>query len=837
MDLLANYHFLSRISCDALLLLIREKSRLPISTGFVFTHISKLRRALYDLGSIAIHLRRDLETYVDALTDAILALLGIPDMVDHLVAKEFPERVAFFGSNLSDYDLVLLTSIWQNDTELIAFLLTNNMLNRAGKVLLVAFYLAAYRGNVELLRLVKLQGDIKVDELCGYYGNALMAAIVGDGLDAVRILIEWGADVNFLGTLFGRPLGLAAAWTRTDILQLLLEMGANVAAPDKLSQTAISVAAVKCTENPAAAKALEILKLFLDQDTGTDAFLRAKNKALVAASGLGALSAVKLLLEHGADPDGQGEEVKPIETAAEKIGNMEVVKLLVKHGATGDSLRFSTVLDTATYWKNAELVKFCIYEKGDFDPSSQDARRSLKRAINFEDVESTKLLLDNGVRLDDTQADLNKLYASIRDPAIFDMLERHGAVFDVQNLEEAFHALNITLLEKLLSQQRVQNDPEFTKDWEKLNVSSSHSHQWYPGLSAILELTELGVSLNKATVSSAIKEAVESRNIPGLQRLVTTYPGALLTNYGGGRPLYTGVFIAMILQSADEMDRAQEAKALLQQEGREIAAIAELYQTGHVQLDESYRNPRLKLWYSIEFGSLPLTKFILSCYANQLIESGHPALELVHDVTTLKEALTYFPEDKCGSISKQNWTEHAVLSATQTRNYPLVEFLMGLGVQSTQYCNCSIMPRNDYTNSRPKDHWTFNYITETMFRVLFAAAPARIMQTPEGIAEELEGGLKHSRTTTLQILKERGVDANTPIDHWGNALAFALHRGLEDIVRFLLHWGADPILSLNHLKDAEPPEKAGLWREAFFLEELIENAVAKRKTDGDKSES
>ena len=90
----------------------------------------------------------------------------------------------------------------------------------------------------ELLGLgVEVEG---VKETCGE--TALVRAVFCGRADAVRVLVEEGADVNRVGIERQTPLYLACSFGYTDTVRVLLEAGADVGFVDKDGKTALDVA-------------------------------------------------------------------------------------------------------------------------------------------------------------------------------------------------------------------------------------------------------------------------------------------------------------------------------------------------------------------------------------------------------------------------------------------------------------------------------------------------------------------------------------------------------------------------------------------------------------------
>ncbi|KAJ7690388.1 hypothetical protein B0H17DRAFT_983179, partial [Mycena rosella] len=116
------------------------------------------------------------------------------------------------------------------------------------------------------------------------YGSALEAASTFSRTEIVHLLLENGADVNAPGGAYGSALQAASAWGHTDIVHLLLENGADI-------------------------------------NTAGGYY----GSALQAGSVSGEMEIVRLLLEKGADVNTMGGEYGSALQAASKWGHMDVV--------------------------------------------------------------------------------------------------------------------------------------------------------------------------------------------------------------------------------------------------------------------------------------------------------------------------------------------------------------------------------------------------------------------------------------------------------------------------------------------------------------------------------
>lgn len=111
---------------------------------------------------------------------------------------------------------------------------------------------AAYKGHKEIVSLLP-ENSAKVDESEGLYGGAVQAATLGRNLDIVQLLVDRGADVNIQRTTPSRTsrvmscrtsLEAAVAADSYEIAKCLLENGATIADSGS-GVSVLSIAAAK----------------------------------------------------------------------------------------------------------------------------------------------------------------------------------------------------------------------------------------------------------------------------------------------------------------------------------------------------------------------------------------------------------------------------------------------------------------------------------------------------------------------------------------------------------------------------------------------------------------
>ncbi|KAJ3032099.1 hypothetical protein HDV00_007986 [Rhizophlyctis rosea] len=196
-----------------------------------------------------------------------------------------------------------------------------------------ALEIAVRNHQTEIVKLL-LEGGADVSRR-----QYLMIACGHSNLDIVRLLVEAGADVNAPS---GRPIVDASCFGRTDVVNLLLHLGAYPA------HHALASAAWKGH--------VEIVRRLLAAGIPVDA---CDSAALQFAVSNGDTLVTEVLLQAGADIHAKDDEAI-IEAA--RLLYVGMVKFLVEAGANVCA-RDDEALMNAVKWGDAEMVK-CLLEAG-----------------------------------------------------------------------------------------------------------------------------------------------------------------------------------------------------------------------------------------------------------------------------------------------------------------------------------------------------------------------------------------------------------------------------------------------------------------------------------------
>ncbi len=176
---------------------------------------------------------------------------------------------------------------------------------------------ASKRGHKQIVEFLLENGA----DLSGKHGLALYEAATQGLGEIVNILLEAGAETEVTNRVGRTPLMVAVKKGHTEIVNSLLDHGANPNHVDKRGYCALSKT-----------KKREIAKALID--AGANPNINARYSPLPEAAEQNRMDIVKLLLKHGAKPDVPKEDghQSALREAA-KQGNKKIVKILLQHDA------------------------------------------------------------------------------------------------------------------------------------------------------------------------------------------------------------------------------------------------------------------------------------------------------------------------------------------------------------------------------------------------------------------------------------------------------------------------------------------------------------------------
>jgi hypothetical protein len=138
-----------------------------------------------------------------------------------------------------DAGTALMLAAENNQPEIVKLLLDRGAdPNRQDHNGWTALLKAAYQGNAKCIEILASHTKLELD-------RALLVATLMERKDAVKVLLDNGAEVDFRASDGRTPLILAAGKGNKEIVELLLKAGADASLTDQSGQTAQAVAAAK----------------------------------------------------------------------------------------------------------------------------------------------------------------------------------------------------------------------------------------------------------------------------------------------------------------------------------------------------------------------------------------------------------------------------------------------------------------------------------------------------------------------------------------------------------------------------------------------------------------
>ncbi|CAL7961031.1 conserved hypothetical protein [Alphaproteobacteria bacterium] len=347
--------------------------------------------------------------------------------------------LGFQSSNLGRYkELLLFHYVTQNETEAVKALLSNSVdINNSLINGATPLYVSAHLGNIEIAKLLVNLGAHVDAATKSNKATPLMAAAINSFPDVIEFLLNAGANPNAKDVGGNTPLILAALKGHSKVAELLMKFGSDVNTVNNVGETALTLAASQGY--------LEVVEQLFNTEkiTNINYFNQNSYTALMLASRNSNADVVKSLIAHEADINIQNDrgetalsvflveryvnlEEIPLKAEADmhsghsqfaltKQKSLNTVKLLLSHAPK--SLQYNTEVELYKDSITNELSKFKYDPINYILKNNHDVSETLKILHKIKSYEESYYNVQIAAQVEDCllRLDFNKSYIDLSD--------------------------------------------------------------------------------------------------------------------------------------------------------------------------------------------------------------------------------------------------------------------------------------------------------------------------------------------------------------------------------------------------------------------------------------
>ena len=266
----------------------------------------------------------------------------------------------------------------------------------------------------------------------GQAGPPLIEAAKGGDWEAVRILLEQGADVGAAAPDGATALHWASYWDDVETAALLIRAGADVNAANDLGATPLWIASLNGST--------DMVRSLLEAGGEPNAALLSGESPVMTASRTGNPQVVERLLASGADPNARAVRGQTALMWAASQRHSDVVGVLLEHGAD--------VHARSETWSQVMAVPPHSHPENQ-QSVPHGGNTALTFAARVGDLSSARMLVNAGADIDDADARGASVMVLAAHSGFVDLVEfvlDEGA--DPNAAEAGFSALHLAIMRR-----------------------------------------------------------------------------------------------------------------------------------------------------------------------------------------------------------------------------------------------------------------------------------------------------------------------------------------------------------------------------------------------------
>ena len=258
--------------------------------------------------------------------------------------------------------------------------------------------------------------------------TALMQASICGRMDVVKLLLDRGANIETQDNNGTTSLIYASIYGRMDVIELLLDRGANIEAQNNDGITALieasayskkvsaySIEAYPYIREASACNRIDVIELLLDRGANIEAQARNGMTAFIYASAMNNAEIAQLLLDRGANIEAQALNGKTALMYAFKYGHYKIAQLLLYRGANieaRDNHGRTALIEASSHGRivfsyiTREAYVYCIVVQlllnrgANIEAQAHNGKTALIEASANGYIDVVQLLIDRGSNIE-----------------------------------------------------------------------------------------------------------------------------------------------------------------------------------------------------------------------------------------------------------------------------------------------------------------------------------------------------------------------------------------------------------------------------------------------------